>query len=117
MPAIRNIGEGAPLLSLPLNRGSMSATRTGSRLAGVWDFFLFVFRGKDFCSQGQGPAFGHSIEVLADGGPSFGAVPVVSGGNQDLFYRFLVAHVSASPSCESKVRDNSSVTKMAFPGI
>ena len=40
---IRNIGEGTPLLPLPLNRASMSATRTGSRLTGVWDFFLFVF--------------------------------------------------------------------------
>jgi hypothetical protein len=45
---VRNIGEGTPLLPLPLNRGSMPTTRTGPRLAGVGNEFLLTFRGKDF---------------------------------------------------------------------
>src|SRR5437667_12898727 len=48
---IRNVGEGAPPLPLPLQRGSMPATRTGSHLAGVRNEFLLSFRRIDFSSQ------------------------------------------------------------------
>jgi hypothetical protein len=49
---VRNIRESTPLLPLPLNRGSMPTTRTGSHLAGVGNEFLLSVRGKNFCPQG-----------------------------------------------------------------
>src|ERR1022692_3932521 len=81
---IRDVGETCPLLSLPELGGSMTATRTSSRLAGVVNEFLLGFRGIDFRAQSRGPAIDHFFEVLADGGAGHGAIPVTSCTGQNL---------------------------------
>src|SRR5262249_38086012 len=71
----RNVGQGAPLLPLPLNCGAVSATRTWSGFAGVRNDPLLGFRGKDLSAQGQHSTLGHSVEVCTDCGSGPGVVP------------------------------------------
>src|ERR1017187_9162834 len=114
---IRNIGQGAPLFSLPLNRRSMPTTWTGSRLAGVGNDLFFSFRGKDFRAQSEGPAFGRLIEVLADCSPGLGAIPMASRGNQDLLYWVFVTHASSMSFPDSRGwKNNPSPTPLAGCG-
>ena len=114
--SIRNVGKGSPLGPLPQKRGTMAATRAGSRLTCVVNEPLLGLRGINFRAQSRGPAIEHSCEVLANGERDLGAIPIIPCGNQNLLQGLFVGHVSAKSSYGPKAWNSSSVIKTAFPG-